>query len=182
MRHRRLAAIILTGMGWAAALDPAPARAPEPAAAEASPPTSAAPEAVSETSPATPQPHVSPLGFRAGQVWKFKARPGEEGATVTVLLVELAPRIGVIVHVRLAGLHVRSPENEGGVADDIGYLPISGTALAQSVTTLVRESEPLPDFGYDLREWRRLAAAGRVGVYNMTVAKVIEAIERKLNR
>lgn len=179
---RRLAAIILAGVGWAAALDPTPTRAPEPALAEASSPTSASPEAVSETPPATPEPHVSPLGFRAGQVWKFKARPGEEGATVTVLLVELAPKIGVLVHIRIDGLRVRSPENEGGMADGIGHLPIRGVALARSITTLVRESEPLPDFEHDLREWRRLAAAGRVGVYSMPVAEVIEAIEQKLNR
>lgn len=178
----RLAVILLAGLGRAAALDPAPGATPAPVKAEPAAPADATAPGKPEARPAGRQGRASASGFRAGQVWSFKARSGERGATLTVLLVERLPGIGEVVHFRLDGLHVRSPENPGGFADSIDHLPINGEALARSVTTLVRDEEPLPDFMDDVRAWRRLVATRRAGVYNMTVAEIVEFIEQKLNR
>lgn len=179
-RRHLFAVFILAGTGWAVALDPAPAGPPVPAGTEPAAPNAAVEKAASPR--AGPEASVTEATFRAGQVWQYRSRPAEEGAILTVLLVERDPKIGQIVHFRLDGLHLRSPENPGGYADSIDHLPMSGAALARSVTTLVRDSEPLPDFQDDLRAWRRLVAAHRAGVYNMTVAEIVAAIEVKLNR
>ena len=179
-RHRQLAVVVLAGLAWVAALVPTPASAAEPAAGEPTAPSDASPQEGRESSAAQPEASVSAADFHAGQVWRFKTRPVEKGATLTVLLVETLPKVGVTVHFRLDFLHLRDPGSPSGFADSIDHLPISGAALARSVTTLVRDSAPLPDFRDDLETWRRLAAAGKVGVYNMTVAQVIGTIERKV--
>jgi hypothetical protein len=167
MRHcRRLVAFALASVGWAMALDPAPAGAPGPGA---------------DVSPLAAPGPVSATAFHPGQVWKFRTRPGEENATLTVLFVERT-KLGIFVHLRLDGLHVRDPEAPDRFADAMEFVSITGAVLARSVTSMVRDSAPLPDFKEAHKEWRRLFASGRVGIFNATVAELIAGIEQRVNR
>jgi hypothetical protein len=118
--------------------------------------------------------------YRVGQVWRFTPRFGEEGATLTVVKVESAPEVGVIVHVSLAGVHVRSPRAPGGFNDRLPHAPFTETAIAKSVTVLVGEVSALPPFERGYAEWRRAFDAGKGGIFTIPVAEAVEAAERAM--
>jgi hypothetical protein len=116
--------------------------------------------------------------YKAGQVWKFKGRPGEPDARLTVLKVESFPDLGVIVHVALSGLHVRDEDAPGGFADRLPHAPFSEAAIARSVTTLEEENATLPEFEKDYQAWRRAFYSGKGGVFNKTVVDLIEFLDK----
>lgn len=64
--------------------------------------------------------------FKAGQVWSYHTRPGEEESKVTILKIEEDDKLGVIVHIAINDLNMKSPE---GTKDNIGHLPYEKTAL-----------------------------------------------------
>jgi hypothetical protein len=118
--------------------------------------------------------------FHPGQVWRYHARPGEDSSTLTVLKVERHPETGVIVHVRVTGVHVRTPG--GDYASELGHLPISEDALRRSVTTKVRDGAPT-DRGTDgYQEWRRAYDSGRGGVFTTTVSECVAFVEQAANQ
>jgi len=116
--------------------------------------------------------------FHVGERWNYRARPGEETSTLTVLKIESLPKSGVVVHVSVDGLHLKSPKAPTGMTDNIGHLPFAEAALDRSVTTLAAVSVALPDYeaGYD--EWRR----AKGGVFTITVAEAVAFVEDALNR
>ena len=114
--------------------------------------------------------------FSPGQVWSYRTRKGEESSTITVLRVESLPKVGVIVHVRISGIHLRSCSG-GSSLTDIGHTPISREALDRSVTKLLEQGRALPDYEEGYNEWRQ--ACG--GVYTISVADVVKADEETFN-
>ena len=118
--------------------------------------------------------------FQPGQVWRYHARPGEDSSTLTVLKVETHPKTGVIVHVGVTGVHVRTPGSD--YTSELGHLPISEDALRRSVTTKVRDGAPT-DRGTDgYQEWRRAFDSGRGGVFTTTVAECVAFVEQAANQ
>lgn len=120
--------------------------------------------------------------YRAGQVWKFKPRPGEDGATLTVVRVESSKDLGVIVHVSVKGVHIRNPRAPGGFSDTLQHGPFSEAAIAKSVTTLVGETKTLPAYEAGYREWRKAFDARKAGVFSITVAEAVGFMESAINR
>ncbi len=120
--------------------------------------------------------------YRVGQTWRFNARPGEEAATLTVVKVESAPRVGVIVHVSLTGLHIKSPRAPGGFTDKVQHAPFSEAAIDRSVTTKVAESSTLPAFEDGYRMWREAFEAGKGGLFTVPVAEALTLMESTINR
>ncbi len=120
--------------------------------------------------------------YRVGQIWKFRPRPGEEGATLTVVRVESSPDAGVIVHVSVNGVHIRSPRAPGGFIDKLQHAPFSEAAIAKSVTELMGETKTLPAFEEGYREWRRAFDAGKGGVFAITVAEAVAVLDEAINK
>lgn len=139
--------------------------------------------ALAAPSPAAADPMLTEVRdgkYRVGQVWRFTARPGEEGATLTVVKVESTPKVGLIVHVSLAGLLVKSPRTPGGFNHTLPHAPFTEVAIARSVTTLVGEAAALPPFEQGYAVWRRAWDAGKGGVFTITVAEAVAGIEKGL--
>jgi hypothetical protein len=111
--------------------------------------------------------------FRAGQKWAYQTRHGEEGSTLTVLKVEPDPKLGEIVHIAIDGIKIKAPQ---GVRTHLEHTPISAKALEGSVTRVVVEKVPLPDFAEGYAQWK----AARGGVFTIGVAKIVDAIEQSL--
>ena len=124
---------------------------------------------------AEPQAATDPK-FSPGQVWSYRMRKGEESSTVTVLRIESLPKIGVIVHVRISGIHLKNC-SEGPSPENIGHAPISREALDRSVTKLIEQGRTLPDYEEGYNQWRQ--ACG--GVYTISVADVVQADEQTFN-
>ena len=114
--------------------------------------------------------------FRPGQVWRYHTRPGEDSSTLTVLRVETHPTAGVVVHIAVDGVRVRTPA--GGTATELGHLPLAEEALRRSVTEKVRDGAPTDRGMEGYREWRRAFDAGRGGVFTTTVAECVDFVER----
>lgn len=108
--------------------------------------------------------------FRAGQVWGFKTPADQPNAQLTVLKVENGGQVGTIVHIRLSDV------SYGDGQTTISHLPFAEAAVEQSVTTLERESGPVPDFAEGYRIWREAFDAGEGGIFTIPVAEAFEAV------
>jgi len=120
--------------------------------------------------------------YHVGETWKYKARPGEEASTLTVVRVESTPKLGVIVHVSLLGLKVHSNHAPTGISDRIAHMPFSEGAIDKSVTAIVGKAEPLPEFEEGYREWRAGFDQGKAGVFTTSVADAVGYIEGILQK
>jgi hypothetical protein len=114
--------------------------------------------------------------FQPGQVWQYHTRPGEDASTLTVLKVETHPKSGIIVHIAVSGVRVRTPS--GDYTTELGHLPLSEDALRRSVTTKVREGQPTDRGTEGYREWRRAFDDGSGGVFTTTVAECVGFVEQ----
>lgn len=111
-----------------------------------------------------------PSKFRPGQVWAIKPPPDQPNAKLTVLHVEDGGKLGTIVHIALSGVSYGSGQTS------ISHLPFAESAIEQSVTTLERESGPVPDFSEGYRLWREAFDAGKGGIFTITVADAFDAV------
>ncbi|MEP6672204.1 MAG: hypothetical protein ABJF10_23780 [Chthoniobacter sp.] len=108
--------------------------------------------------------------FHAGQTWAFKTPPGQPNARLTILRVENGGKVGTIVHIALSGV------SYGDGQTSIQHLPFAESAIEQSVTTLERESGPVPDFVEGYRMWREAFDAGKGGIFSISVADAFETV------
>jgi hypothetical protein len=115
--------------------------------------------------------------YHVGQTWKYQTRPGEEGSTLTVVKVESSPKTGVIVHISLRGLRVKSPGAPTGITREASHVPMDEQALQRSVTELVGTQRPLPSYEEGYRAWR----SAKGGAFTVPVADVIGLMEQALN-
>jgi len=112
--------------------------------------------------------------FKVGQVWTYKARPGEEASTLTVLKVQTAPKWSTVVHVGIRGVKVKTLN---GVTDVLPHLPFSEEAVKKSVIAKVSDQGPLTDFhdGYEM--WSKAATSGKGGIFTITVGETVATVE-----
>ena len=108
--------------------------------------------------------------FRAGQVWAFKTPPEQPDAKLTILRVENDGQGRTIVHIAISGVSFADGQTT------IPHLPFDEAAIEQSVTTLERESGPVPDFAEGYRMWHEAFTAGKGGVFTISVAEAFETV------
>ncbi len=121
--------------------------------------------------------------FKAGQVWHYKTRNGEEGSTLTVLKIDKSPAVGVIVHVAVNGIQYHSCVPTTKPDDHIEHMPFTKKALESSVTGLAKGPEPpLPDFFAAYSQWRTLYTEHKAGLYSSTVAEALDFGEKTFRR
>jgi hypothetical protein len=115
---------------------------------------------------------------RAGQTWRYHARPGEEGSTLTILRVDQDKKLGVIVHISVSGVRI---EGAGRSNDHIGHLPFAEAAIDRSVTTLVSQGQPSPlPEGYTV--WRHAYERSHGGIFTVSVAEAVGFVEQSLKQ
>jgi hypothetical protein len=91
--------------------------------------------------------------YSPGQVWSYKARPGEAASTVTILNVESLPKLGEIIHIRIDGIALKNCSG-GPSPNNIAHTPFSRDAIENGVTRLVKVDPDLPDFQEGYKDWR----------------------------
>jgi hypothetical protein len=133
------------------------------------------PISVAQSNCAQPQ-LVKDVKFVPGQVWSYKTRPGEEDSTVTILRVESTPKLGVIVHVRIDGIHFSNCTG-GPSPRRIEHAPFSRAALEASVGSKVGSLSKVPDYSAGYHDW--LSHCG--GVYKGTVDRVVATDDATFN-
>ena len=118
--------------------------------------------------------------FHVGERWSFHSRDGEENATLTVVKVESSPKIGIIVHVSLEGLRMRSRHAPTGIAETVSHMPFAEAAIEKSVTRLLAKDAPLPSFEEGYQQWRAAFDQNKAGFFTATVAEGIDFIDNAI--
>jgi hypothetical protein len=80
--------------------------------------------------------------FQPGQIWKYKTAPGEEGATLLILRIEIKEKKGNVVHVRVDNVPV--PCGNLNITTTYEHVAVSERALRQSTIELITNVGELP--------------------------------------
>jgi len=115
--------------------------------------------------------------FRAGQVWSYRTRPGEEESLLLITRVETRSGVGEVVHVRVAGLRIENPLHPDGFSAEISHMPFAPEAVRRSVTELLRSGVPglAENEGYG--SWKDAFDRGETGIFTLTIAEAVDAME-----
>lgn len=113
--------------------------------------------------------------YRAGQVWAIVTPPDQPDARLTVLKVDSHERLGTVIHISLSGVELPNGSRV------IEHMPLSESAMTQTVTKLIRENEPLPAEVEGYRQWQRAVDAGKGGVFTVPVAQGFEIVREAYN-
>lgn len=121
------------------------------------------------------------MRYAAGQVWTYHHRPGEDASRVTVLHVDDEPHYGVIVHVAVSDVAIRTPRMPDGLIKTLGHLPISEQAMDWSVAELVETLPEPPDCSDGYTTWREAFDLGQAGVFTVPLGQLVGHLEESMN-
>jgi hypothetical protein len=119
--------------------------------------------------------------FKAGQIWKYKTRTGEENSTVEILKVEKYDKSGIVVHIYVGGLKLKNPNKASGYSEEIGHLPLSKEAVLKSVTSLVSENNELTDFEDGYNNWKEAFDSNKGGIFSITIKEAVQYVEEAMS-
>ena len=120
--------------------------------------------------------------YKVGQKWSYRARPDEETSYFIIVKIDNDPKLGRIIHIAMRGLKMKNPRSPDGVSEDVNHMPFAEEAIDKSAVKLLKEKIELPDFEEGYGIWREAFDAGKAGIYTITVAEAVSAIEVGLNR
>ena len=120
--------------------------------------------------------------FKVGQVWNYKTRSNETNSTLTICKVEEVGKLGIVVHISISGVKLKSPQNKDGLAQEISHLPFAESAVKQSVTQLVTNGVATTNYVEGYQIWRKAVEEGKGGIWTVTVSEAINAMESMLNK
>ncbi len=114
--------------------------------------------------------------FAVGQVWKYKSRPSEPDSRVIIGRIETIEKVGVVVHVKLAGLKIINPTAPGGLSTVMGHAPMTEGKLRESVTEVVSGDGDLSGFEEGYNTWLG-HQAGEAGIFTITLSEIVDCME-----
>jgi hypothetical protein len=120
--------------------------------------------------------------FRAGQLWTYRTRPGEERSRVVICKVETDPKLGEIVHLHVQGIQIKNPIAPDKVSHEIGHMPYAAEALKKCLGTLESGNVTLPEYQDGYEEWRKAFENGNAGVWTLELADAISGMEDAINQ
>lgn len=120
--------------------------------------------------------------YAEGQVWTFRARAGEEGATLLINRIEQHPRFGAIYHISVFGVRLDNPRAPGGATTELPHFPVSRETLDKSCLELQGVREPNPEYLRGYGEWREVFDAGRAGVFDIPVAEIVDIVQSAITK
>lgn len=118
--------------------------------------------------------------FKAGQVWNYATRNGEESSTLTILKIEKYDNGDIIVHIRVDSVKIHSAQSATGYTSFIGHLPYSEKAISNSITKLAGQNENLPDFSEGYNQWKEAWVSGKGGYWTVALKQAIDSIDKAM--
>ena len=115
--------------------------------------------------------------FSQGQVWSYRTRPSEPESSVLINLVETDPRFGKIFHISVRGVLVKNKQAPSGITTELPHFPVSRGTLEKSLVALQGRDSPNPDYREGYETWKQAFDAGRAGVFDASVAEIVDLIE-----
>jgi len=115
--------------------------------------------------------------FRAGDVWEYQTRKGEERSRITILRIDDSPELGIIVHIGVNNVHFANCHG-GPEPDAVPHMPFARKALEVSVKKKLASDQPLPSYEDGYQDWRDAYAQKHAGVYVVSVAEAVSVAEK----
>ncbi|HEU4669189.1 MAG TPA: hypothetical protein VFR91_00655 [Dyella sp.] len=125
---------------------------------------------------------ASAENYAEGQVWSYKARPGESGSTLLINKIESDPKLGAIYHISVLGVLVKNRHAPSGVTHELPHLPVSKQTLEVSCIKLLGQSKPNPGYLEGYAEWKRAFDQGHAGVFTIPVSEIVGIVESTINK
>jgi hypothetical protein len=116
--------------------------------------------------------------YKVGQVWKYNNRNGEDSSIVTILKIEKYEKGDTIIHIRVDGVNIYSPQSSNGYSHFVGHLPFSLTSISNSVIELVGQNNNLPDFSDGYNQWKEAWDKGKGGYWTVDLKEALNAIDK----
>lgn len=115
--------------------------------------------------------------LQAGQVWAYHTRQGEEASTLTILKIENYKDLGKVVHIRVDGINMTNPI-KGNAVETLPHLPFTDAPLQKSITKLLRQIKPAPDFKKGYAHWKQAYTAHQAGAFNVSVTEMLDGMPK----
>ncbi len=119
--------------------------------------------------------------FEPGQVWSYDNREGEDQSRVLVEKVERLADTVTVVHIQIVRVAVASRFQPSGVQDIVPHVAIAEEALDASVLELKDEVVSPVGFANAYSAWRQTVESGEASYYTMSVAEIVDLVERAVN-
>ena len=125
---------------------------------------------------------IPPNQYAVGQLWACQGRHDGERPTLLINRIDQHPLGGGnIYHVTLDALQIRNPRLAEGLMTQLAHAPVTEQTLERSQLQLIGQRAPDPVYlqGYD--QWREAFDAGNAGSFGVSIATILEIVERQLN-
>jgi hypothetical protein len=120
--------------------------------------------------------------FAQGQVWEYSSRPSEAGSTLLINKVESDPKLGLIFHISVRDVRVKNKRVPSGFTTELPHFPVSSKTLELSVTRQLRTEPPNPGYLEGYATWRQAFEEGNGGIFTVSVAEILEVVEKSINQ
>lgn len=130
----------------------------------------------------TATPGLAAEPYEAGQLWHYHTRPGEEASRVLINLIEPHDKLGKMIHISVLDVNLKNPRTASGVTHELPHFPVSEETLQKSLTTLAGRREILPDYREGYEVWKEAFDAGKAGIFTISVAEIVDVVERAANQ
>ena len=120
--------------------------------------------------------------YAVGQLWAGQGRHDGEQPTLLINRIDQHPLGGGnIYHVTLNGLKIRNPRVPEGVMTQLAHAPVTDQTLERSQLRLLGQQAADPVYLQGYGQWREAFDAGNAGSFGVSVATILEIVERQLN-
>lgn len=121
-----------------------------------------------------------PTDLAAGQLWRCAGRSADETPLLLINRVDLHPKGGEIFHVSIANVRLKNPAEASGVTTALPHVPVIRQTFERSQAQFVRLQAPDPAYLAGHAQWQREFEAGNAGSFGVSVAEVLDFVERGL--
>jgi hypothetical protein len=119
------------------------------------------------------------MTYEAGDLWRYRNRIGEEDSLVHIVRIDDDSAHGAIFHLYITGIEIRNGDLIGGVQSILPHMPVS--RRYESLTEKLGTNDQVPEeFDAAYASWREAFDAGEAGVFDVTIAEIIQAVQNAL--
>ncbi|GAB3089707.1 hypothetical protein [Lysobacter terrae] len=124
---------------------------------------------------------TSPAEFTVGQLWRCAGRSGDETPLVLINRIDTHPLgTGEIYHVSISGVRVKNLAAPGGIITSLPHIPVIRQTFERSRAEFVGVQAPNLDYLTGYAQWKREFDAGKAGSFGVSIAEMLDFIERSL--
>lgn len=116
----------------------------------------------------------------AGQLWRCAGRSPDEAPQLLINRVDQHPKGGEIFHVSVTGVPVKNCAEPSGCTTALPHVPVIRQTFERSQAQFVRLQAPDAAYLVGYGQWKREFDAGNAGSFGVSVAEVLDFVERGL--